>query len=147
MPDYREVYFSHSPGLFGCIWFCAYCYRIIVGKENVEVDHIVPLDSRLGVNRRFNLVAACMECNRAKSNKVDYHVPKGYLSKLFDLILFTIQKIVVICFVAVYVAIHKFCSILFSILALPYKSRNLLAAVAATVFYFLLIKAAIGQLV
>ena len=34
--DYRAVYFSHNPGLFGCIWFCAYCKKPIVGKQNVQ---------------------------------------------------------------------------------------------------------------
>lgn len=81
--DYRAVYFSHNPGLFGCIWFCAYCKKPIVGKQNVQVDHIMPLNNPLGMNRRFNLVAACPVCNNRKSDRVDYRVAQGYVNKLF----------------------------------------------------------------
>lgn len=46
--NYRKVYFQHNPDLFGCLWFCVYCHKIIIGKENVEVDRVIPLNSRLG---------------------------------------------------------------------------------------------------
>ena len=87
--DYRTEYFKHNPGLFGCIWFCAYCHRVILGERNVEVDHIVPLNNVLGMNKRFNLVAACQKCNRSKSDKLDGRVAVGYISKIFEVIIFS----------------------------------------------------------
>ena len=44
--DYRREYFKHNPGIFGCVWTCAYCHRPIVGKQNVQVDHIMPLNTQ-----------------------------------------------------------------------------------------------------
>lgn len=80
--NYRYEYFKHNPGLFGCIWSCAYCHRPIIGKKNVQVDHIMPLNNVLGRNAGYNLVAACPACNRRKSDKVDGRVIEGYVSKI-----------------------------------------------------------------
>ena len=100
--DYRREYFKHNPGLFGCIWFCAYCRRPLIGQHNVQVDHIIPLNSIAGRNAGYNLVAACAKCNRAKSDTVDGRVVHGFISKIFDSVLFAIQKIIVVAFSAVY---------------------------------------------
>lgn len=105
--DYRAEYFRHNPGLFGCVWTCAYCHRPLLGAHNVSVDHILPLNSPLGRNTRFNLVAACRDCNLAKSDKLDYRVVKGYTSKIIDSIVFTIQKIVILFFVAIWWVIQQ----------------------------------------
>lgn len=105
--DYRAEYFQHNPGLFGCVWTCAYCHRPLLGRRNVSVDHILPLNSPLGRNTRFNLVAACRDCNLAKSDKIDYRVVKGYTSKLFDSIVFTIQKIFILIFVGIWWLIQR----------------------------------------
>ncbi len=43
---------------------CYYCRRR-VGRENLTMDHLVPL-SRGGKSRKGNLVAACKECNTQK---------------------------------------------------------------------------------
>ena len=43
---------------------CVYC-----GELSEEIDHIVPI-SRGGTNDDNNLVAACMACNRSKSDKI-----------------------------------------------------------------------------
>lgn len=96
---YREMYFKHNPGLFGCIWTCAYCHRPLLGRNNVVVDHIIPLNSPLGRNATFNLVASCSECNLRKSDKIDYRVPKGYVSKMLESTLFTIQRGIIFCFI------------------------------------------------
>jgi 5-methylcytosine-specific restriction endonuclease McrA len=48
---------------------CYYCQRR-VGRENLTMDHIVPL-SRGGQSKRGNIVAACKECN----NKKKYLLP------------------------------------------------------------------------
>lgn len=81
--DYRREYFKRNPGIFGHIWFCSQCYKPLIGKKNVYIDHIVPL-SKGGVNRVSNCTAICGKCNRAKSDKVDGRVVKGALFKLFE---------------------------------------------------------------
>lgn len=81
--DYRREYFKRNPGIFGCLWFCSQCYRPLIGKKNVYVDHIVPL-AKGGVNRVSNCTAICGKCNRAKSDKVDGRVIKGAAFKFFE---------------------------------------------------------------
>ncbi|MEY8334653.1 HNH endonuclease signature motif containing protein [Lachnospiraceae bacterium 47-T17] len=80
--NYRYEYFKKNPGLFGCIWSCAYCHGLIIGKKNVQVDHVIPLNSVFGKNATYNLVAAHPSCNRRKSDKIDGRVAVGYISKL-----------------------------------------------------------------
>ena len=58
---------------------CYYCGRM-VGRENLTMDHVVPL-ARGGKSKKGNLVAACKECN----NKKKYLLPlewEGYLEDL-----------------------------------------------------------------
>ena len=58
---------------------CYYCHRK-VGRENLTMDHIVPL-SRGGKSRKGNVVPACKECN----NKKKYMLPiewKEYMARL-----------------------------------------------------------------
>ncbi|MFH1242120.1 MAG: HNH endonuclease [Pseudomonadota bacterium] len=43
---------------------CYYCHRE-VGREQLTMDHIVPL-SRGGKSKKGNLVPACKECNNKK---------------------------------------------------------------------------------
>lgn len=43
---------------------CHYCGRS-VGRENLTMDHVVPL-IRGGKSRKGNIVAACKECNNQK---------------------------------------------------------------------------------
>lgn len=45
---------------------CHYCGRK-VGRENLTMDHIVPL-TRGGKTRKGNVVPACKECNNKKKN-------------------------------------------------------------------------------
>ncbi len=92
--DYRYEYFKRNPGLFGKIYFCAYCKRPLLRKD-VQVDHIMPLNNALGRNVRYNLVAACGNCNRRKSDKVDGRVVIGYVSKATDTALYAAQSAVV----------------------------------------------------
>lgn len=133
--DYRAVYFSHNPGLFGCVWFCAYCKKPIVGKQNVQVDHIMPLNNPLGMNRGFNLVAACPVCNNRKSDRVDYRVAQGYVNKLFQSVIFGIQKIVIIAFVGIYVMLQQAVKAFLGILAIPLKSGRLLLVAGSLALY------------
>lgn len=58
---------------------CHYCQRH-VGRENLTMDHVVPL-ARGGRSSKGNLVPACKACN----NKKKYLLPmewKEYLSSL-----------------------------------------------------------------
>ena len=58
---------------------CHYCGRK-VGRENLTMDHVVPL-SRGGRSAKGNIVPACKECN----NKKKYLLPiewKEYLESL-----------------------------------------------------------------
>lgn len=58
---------------------CHYCGRE-VGRENLTMDHIVPL-SRGGKSTKGNIVACCKECN----NKKKYLLPfewEEYLNSL-----------------------------------------------------------------
>lgn len=43
---------------------CHYCGQF-VGRENLTMDHVVPL-IRGGKSRKGNIVAACKECNNRK---------------------------------------------------------------------------------
>lgn len=81
--DYRREYFKRNPGIFGHIWFCSQCYKPLIGKKNVYIDHIVPL-SKGGVNRVSNCTAICGKCNRAKSDKVDGRIIKGAAFKMVE---------------------------------------------------------------
>lgn len=89
--DYRREYFKRNPGIFGCLWFCSQCYKPLIGKKNVYVDHIIPL-AKGGVNRVSNCTAICGKCNRAKSDKVDGRVIKGAAFKLVEGGLFGAQR-------------------------------------------------------
>lgn len=101
--DYRREYFKHNPGLFGCIWTCAYCKRPLLGKSAVVVDHIVALNNVLGQNANYNLVAACQKCNSTKSDTVNLsYITRGFFSKAFDSILFAIQRFIIFIFVGIW---------------------------------------------
>ena len=61
---------------------CYYCNRM-VGRENLTMDHLVPL-SRGGKSKKGNVVPACKECN----NKKKYLLPvewEEYLNSLQDI--------------------------------------------------------------
>lgn len=84
--DYRTAYFKNNPGIYGNIWFCSQCGKILIGRKNVVIDHIIPLNSIAGVNKTINTVAICQKCNSSKSDTIDYRVAKGYLAKIFEVI-------------------------------------------------------------
>ena len=89
--NYRSEYFKRNPGLFGCVWFCSQCFKPLIGKKNVVIDHIVPL-SRGGRNHVSNCTAICQKCNRDKSDKVDGRVIRGGVFKMFESTLFRGQR-------------------------------------------------------
>ncbi|WP_124065674.1 HNH endonuclease signature motif containing protein [Clostridium sp. E02] len=49
---------------------CQICKKILIDRE-IEIDHIIPF-SRGGVSEEHNLRVTCLECNRRKSNKLDF---------------------------------------------------------------------------
>lgn len=89
--NYRAEYFKRNPGLFGCVWFCSQCYKPLIGKKNVIIDHIIPL-SKGGRNHVSNCTAICAKCNRAKSDIVDGRVAKGAIFKLLESSVFRSQR-------------------------------------------------------
>ena len=89
--NYREEYFKKNPGLFGCIWFCSQCFKPLIGKQNVVVDHIRPLNKG-GLNHVSNCTACCQKCNSAKSDIVDGRMYKGYVFKFFESNLFRANR-------------------------------------------------------
>lgn len=133
--DYRREYFKHNPGLFGCIWTCAYCHRVLVGERNVQVDHIMPLNNVLGRNAGYNLVAACGKCNRNKSDKVDGRVIKGYVSKCIEVVLFSIQKAIVIALVAVWTCLRGLITLATGLVCKPYRNTGIVVKLVATMVY------------
>lgn len=124
--DYRAEYFKHNPGLFGKIWICAYCKKPLFGKHNVQVDHIMPLNNPLGRNKGYNLVAACWKCNNAKSDKVDWRVPVGYVSKIGDSMLFGAQWAATGIFVGITTIIWYVVSLPLKIIFAPLKSDSMI---------------------
>lgn len=80
---YRKEYFKRNPGLFGCIWFCSQCYKPLIGKQNVIIDHIIPL-SKGGRNHVSNCTAICKKCNLQKSDTIDARIIKGGIFKFFE---------------------------------------------------------------
>lgn len=80
---YRAEYFKHNPGLFGNIWFCSICHKVLIGKKNVEVDHIRPLNKG-GRNHVSNCTSTCKACNRSKSDKVDDRMYAEYTYKAVE---------------------------------------------------------------
>lgn len=89
--NYREEYFKKNPGLFGCIWFCSQCFKPLIGRHNVVVDHIRPLNKG-GLNHVSNCTACCQKCNSAKSDIVDGRMYKGYVFKFFESNLFRANR-------------------------------------------------------
>lgn len=89
--NYREEYFKRNPGMFGCIWFCSQCYKPLIGRKNVIIDHIIPL-SKGGRNHVSNCTAICAKCNREKSDKIDGRIVKGQVFKALESTVFRGQR-------------------------------------------------------
>ena len=89
--DYRCQFINWHPGIFRKYYICAYCGKIIT-KNRMEVDHVIPVDAARknlfarwflpnGVNVKRNMVSACHNCNRRKSNKGGLWIARGITGK------------------------------------------------------------------
>ena len=122
--NYRNEYFKKNPGIYGNIWFCSQCGKILIGKHNVVIDHIMPLNNVAGVNRTFNTVAICQKCNSSKSDSVDYRVVKGYLAKLFEVFTSHLpDALALVLFLIVSLAYQIF-NLLFILVTMPLTLAN-----------------------
>lgn len=138
--DYRREYFKHNPGLFGSIWFCSQCGRPLIGKSNVEVDHIVPLNSVAGRNKRYNLVAICSECNKKKSDNGGIYVVKGGIAKIIEVCMFSVQKVIVVIIAAVVFCIRGIILTLINCIKTPIQNLgNSGRIVVFIIFAFIII--------
>jgi hypothetical protein len=108
--NYRAEYFKRNPGLMGCVYFCAYCFKPLFSRKEVQIDHIYPpsrhvkdrdrIYDRKGnlisntsflartLNCSFNTVASCADCNKRKSDSVGLITVRGYVSKFFGSVVF-----------------------------------------------------------
>lgn len=118
--NYRAAYFDRNPGLFGCIWFCSQCGMPMFGRDNVQVDHIIPL-AGMGINRTINTVAICPKCNREKSDKVGKYAVKGVFAKICEVVLFTAQKIILLTIVAILKILHTILKAVWDLLKMVFS--------------------------
>ena len=101
--DYRRMYFKRNPGIRTGLkppkdrmWFCSQCHRPLIGKRNVQVDHIWAL-GKGGINRTFNTVACCAKCNHKKAAKMGHYLVMGEISKLIEAPTQGAQRVVDAC--------------------------------------------------
>ena len=122
--NYRNEYFKKNPGIYGNIWFCSQCGKILIGKHNVVIDHIVPLNSIAGVNRTFNTVAICQKCNSSKSDCIDYRIAKGYLAKLFEVLTSHLPDALALVLSLIVSIAYHILNLLFILFTMPFTLAN-----------------------
>ena len=89
---YRKTFFSNNKA---STYRCAYCGKRLK-EEDVEVDHLIPagaaqkkflvrlilrLRGITDINAERNLVAACMRCNRKKSDNMGLWIYRGMIGR------------------------------------------------------------------
>lgn len=132
--NYRAEYFKRNPGLFGCVWFCSQCGIPLIGRDNVQVDHIVPL-AGMGINRTINTVAICPACNREKSAKGGKYIVKGGIAKIFEVIVFTAQKLFLYLLVGLLFIINTIKNLFVSVIAAPFNCTSFKTQIIALTIY------------
>ena len=118
--NYRNEYFKKNPGIYGNIWFCSQCGKILIGKHNVVIDHIMPLNNVAGVNRTFNTVAICQKCNSSKSDSV----VKGYLAKLFEVFTSHLPDALALVLSLIVSLAYQIFNLLFILVTMPLTLAN-----------------------
>ena len=96
-----EKYIKHNPGLFGSVYICSQCLKLL-NRDEMEVDHIFPVSKILAPNRVINCVAICSSCNKKKSNKMGKYSIKGLLAKLFEEIYVYLQRLISLMLKGIY---------------------------------------------
>lgn len=138
--NYRSEYFKRNPGIYGSIWFCSQCGKMLIGKHNVVIDHIVPLNSVAGVNRTFNTVAICQSCNSKKSDIIDYRIVKGYLAKIFEVFTSHLPDTLALILSFIVSLFYRIFNLIFSIFSMLLNfvgKRNVVIIITiATIFLF-----------
>lgn len=137
--DYRAQYFRRSKGLFGTIWFCSQC-GIPLLRHQVQVDHIVPLKSKVGINYHTNTVAICARCNQKKSARVGLVTAKGFAAKIIELILFGLQNLLLSLLVITLKLINALINALFSPIknSKDWKIKIVVITIYALIIYLVL---------
>lgn len=106
--DYRTNYIKHNPGLFGSLYFCSQCLKVL-SRHEMEVDHIVPVSKWYAPNAVYNCCAICSTCNKKKSAKikfgfdrnpnrsqrVHFATTKGMIAKVLEELYIVIQKLLI----------------------------------------------------
>lgn len=141
--NYRAEYFKRNPGLFGHIWFCSQCYKPLFGKNNVIIDHIIPL-SKGGRNHVSNCTAICRKCNLRKSDKIDGRIAKGYIYKSIESTLFTGQRgisagvgMTVGLTARIFGAVFKMLGFTIKVVTIPLRKGNLTSRAMFLLIYIL----------
>lgn len=141
--DYRAEYFKRKPGILGVLWFCSQCGKPLLGKDKVEVDHgfppsffakkkydrhgkLVKNDSLLAraMNKPFNLVACCKDCNRSKSDKIGLVTVKAVIAQLLETGYFGAQRLGVLGFTLGVKLTHFTLSKGFKVLSSPLRKKG-----------------------
>lgn len=91
---YRKKYLEHNRGILGIFYRCSLCGKIIT-RDQMEVDHIIPISKWYAPNRVINCVATCRDCNRSKSNTpTKFQMFKSITSKILEEIVILFQNII-----------------------------------------------------
>lgn len=120
--DYRKKYLEHNHGIFG-YYLCYLCLKPVT-KEEMEVDHIFPL-SKGGPNHIINCVSSCRNCNRKKSDKIDYRTFRGIIFKIIEELF--------LCLISLFKHIFKFVTSLINI-----NNRIILCILAVVIIVIIL---------
>lgn len=144
--NYRTEYFKRNPGLFGCVWFCSQCGIPLIGKENVQVDHIIPL-AGAGINRTINTVAICGPCNRIKSSKGGVYIVKGGIAKIFETVLFTLQKILLYVVVGILCILNFIKNVCISLICAPFRYTSMKTQIIVLCIYAIIVLWLLNHLV
>jgi hypothetical protein len=125
--DARGEYLKHNRGILNRYYFCSQCIKPLT-VHNMEVDHIFPVSKWFGINRVFNCVAICPDCNKKKSNKaglwnveygkdnkknIKFYSIKGIIAKILEELLILIQNLIIWILRLIALAIMSFIAMCF----------------------------------
>ena len=133
--DARSEYLKYNRGLFGCIYFCPYCFRAIT-RDQLAVDHIRPLADKNGKNVRRNLVGACKKCNAEKSAKVSSsYLIRGNLGRITFRGLMILQNVVISILIVAINFVLWLIRLILNLLAAPFQTDSFVCKLVASLVY------------